>query len=179
MALAGCAARAKPQLPAAPAPPVPQAQPLSVPQTQVELPRPQPFNPDALATAPPVTGPPPAAPPANPQPPQRRPAGPATPPGPKPDSPPTETARPPIQEIVPAAVQQQLQRSAQDHRQQVGQLLAQAQRGKLSVSQQNLVKRINQFVKLSIDAEKAGDMRSADELANRAYILAKELQSGN
>src|ERR1035437_5854211 len=66
MALAGCAARAKPQLPAAPAPPVPQAQPLSVPQTQVELPRPQPFNPDALATAPPVTGPPPAAPPTAP-----------------------------------------------------------------------------------------------------------------
>jgi hypothetical protein len=38
------------------------------------------------------------------------------------------------------------------------------------------VKRIEQFVKLSDEAEVSGNMRQADELADRGLILAKELQ---
>ena len=37
---------------------------------------------------------------------------------------------------------------------------------------------IDQFIKQSEDAETAGDMRKADQLAERAFVLAKELQSG-
>ena len=48
----------------------------------------------------------------------------------------------------------------------------------LTPAEQALVIRINQFVKSSGDAEKNGDLRSADDLASRAHILAKELQSG-
>jgi hypothetical protein len=142
----------------------------------VQLPRPQPLDPAALATMPPAAGLPAAAPPAASKPPQttRHPAAP-----PKPEtSPPAEAARPPIQEILPANLQQQLRRSAQDHRSQAIQLVAQAQRRSLTAAEQALVTRINQFVKSSGDAEKNGDLRSADDLAGRAHILAKELQSG-
>jgi len=165
LGLAGCAARAKPAVtaaaPAAPAPP-PQ---LSIPQTQVELPRPQPLDPDALSTAPPA-----AAPPAANKPPQTT-KRPATPP-------PAEAVRPPIQEILSANEQQRLRGSAQEHRNQALQLVAQAHRRSLTAAEQALVTRINQFVKSSGDAEKNGDLRSADDLAARAHILAKELQNG-
>ena len=176
--LEGCAARAKPPVPAATPPaPTPPPQQLSIPQTQVELPRPQPLDPDSLSTAPPAAAPPAAAPPPTTKPPQttRRQAAPP----PKPDPPPpAETARPPIQEIIPANEQQQLRRSAQDHRSQALQLVAQAQRRSLSAAEQALVTRINQFVKSSSEAERNGELRSADDLAGRAHILAKELQSG-
>ena len=176
--LAGCAARAKPPAPApAPAAPAPPPQPLSIPQTQVELPRPQPFDPHSLSTATPAASPPPAAPPpAITRPPATRRQG---PPPPRPETPPpAEAVRPPIREILPANVQQQLRRSAQDHRSQALQLVAQAQRRSLTAPEQALVTRINQFVQSSGDAEKNGDLRSADDLAGRAHILAKELQSG-
>jgi hypothetical protein len=178
LGLAGCAARAKPPAPAAaPAAPAPPPEPLSIPQTQVELPRPQPLDPGSLSTAPLAAAPPPAAPPPATKPPQtaRRPAAPP----PKPETPPpAEAVRTPIQEILPANVQQQLRRSAQDHRSQALQLVAQARRRSLTAAEQALVTRINQFVKSSGDAEKNGDLRSADDLAGRAHILAKELQSG-
>ena len=178
LGLAGCAARAKPAVPAAaPVAPAPPPEPLSIPQTQVQLPRPQPFDPDSLSTAPPAAALPPAAPPPATKPPQttRRQAAPP----PKPETPPpAEPVRLPIQEILPSNVQQQLRRSAQDHRSQALQLVAQAQRRSLTAAEQALVTRINQFVKSSSDAEKNGDLRSADDLAGRAHILAKELQSG-
>ena len=37
---------------------------------------------------------------------------------------------------------------------------------------------IEQFLKQSTDAEAAGDVRLADQLAERAYVLAKDLQNG-
>jgi hypothetical protein len=177
LGLAGCAARAKPPAPAAaPVAPAPRPEPLSIPQTQVQLPRPQPVDPDSLSTSPAAASPAAAPPTAN-KPPQstRR----QTAPPPKPETPaPAEAARPPIQEILSANVQQQLRRSAQDHRSQALQLVAQAQRRSLTAAELALVTRINQFVKSSGDAEKNGDLRSADDLAGRAHILAKELQSG-
>ena len=175
--LAGCAARAKPPAPAAaPAAPAPPPQPLSIPQTQVQLPRPQPLDPDSLSTALPAAAPPAAAPPAANKPPQTT-RHQAAPP-PKPETPPAEAARPPIQEILSANVQQQLRQSAQDHQRQALQLVAQAQRRSLTAAEQALITRINQFVKSSSEAERTGDLRSADDLAGRAHILAKELQSG-
>ena len=44
--------------------------------------------------------------------------------------------------------------------------------------QRNTVERIRAFVKDSDEAEKRGDMREADALAERAVILMRELQSG-
>jgi len=37
---------------------------------------------------------------------------------------------------------------------------------------------IDSFLKQSTDAETAGDPRLADQLAERAYVLAKDLQNG-
>ena len=182
--LVGCAARAKPiAASATPATPAPPQQPLSAPQTQVDLPRPQAFDPDSLATAPP-----PAAPPAEPPAPSM-PAKPAqqqhsnTGVRPKPETPPpVENTTPPprqqIQEILPANVQQRLRASAGEHRRQAQQLVAEAQRHNLTAQQQALVTRIYQFLKSSDDAETSGDLRSADDFAGRAHTLAKELQSG-
>jgi len=178
--LAGCAARAKQTVAtAAPAVPPQPAPPLSVPQTQVELPRSQPVDPGAFATAPPLPEPvavTPSAPAAPAPKPQRR----TNPAPPKPDAtpPPVEIVRPPIQEIIPVGEQQRLRKSAQDHRREALQLVAQAQRHSLTAAEQALVTRISQFVKSSNDAEKTGDLRSADDLAGRAVILAKDLQSG-
>jgi hypothetical protein len=180
LGLAGCALRAKPPAPAAaPAAPAPPPEPLSIPQTQVQLPRQQPLDQASLATAPPVAAAPPAAPPAPAaKPPQKKNTR-SAPPPPKPETPvPVEEVRPPVREIIPAPEQQQLRRSAQDHRKQALQLIAQAQRRGLTAPEQALVTRINQFVNSSGDAEKNGDLRSADDLAGRALILAKELQSG-
>jgi hypothetical protein len=178
ISLAGCVTAGKPKpVAAVPAPPqpvvaAPAPQPLSIPQTRVDLPAPQPVNPQALATAPPAEPPAPVQPKAAAAPVRRAPA-----PQPKADPQP-EPSRPPIQEILPAEVQKQLQASAQRHKAEIRTLLAQAQRRRLTAAERGAVARINQFVKLSDDAEKSGDMRSADELAERAHILAKELQSG-
>lgn len=179
IALAGCAARAKqPPLPPAPAPP---AAPLSMPQTQVDLPPAQAVNPDALTTAPtppPPTPAPPVAAPPSPSRPARRapvPAANTTAP-PKPDAPP-EAARPPIREILAPEVADQLRKSTQAKLRETRQLLAQAQRRQRNAAEQEKVTRINQFVKLAEDTGQSGDLRQADALAERAVILARELQS--
>jgi hypothetical protein len=157
LCLAGCAARAKPRTANASAATAPQ--PLSIPQTQVALPKPQPVDPDALAAGPPAA---PVETPPAPRPPRSQPA----------------PARPPIQEIVPAAEQKRLQESAQTRKREIRRLLDQAQARRLNGDERNLVSRIQSFVKLSDDAEKRGDMREADALAERAQILSRELQSG-
>ena len=56
-------------------------------------------------------------------------------------------------------------------------MLQQAQARRLNRQQSSLVKRIEQFVKLSDDAEQSGNMREADEFAERALVLARELKS--
>jgi hypothetical protein len=94
------------------------------------------------------------------------------------EQPAPEPARPPIQEILPADVAKQLQASAQKHQADARSLLAAAQRRLLSAGERRKVADIDQFLKQSEQAELSQDMRSADQLAERAYILAKELQSG-
>ena len=179
--LAGCLLSGKPKTVAAPAPPQPAApaappEPLSIPQTHVDLPAPQTVVPEALATAPPEQPAPqvqvkPAAPPPKPaQSPVQQ---------PKPvDQPPPEPLRPPIQEILPAEVENTLKKQLQEHKEGTEALLAGAGRRNLNGNERRMEALIKQFLTQSAQAETTGDLRSADRLAERAYILAKELQSG-
>lgn len=187
--LAGCVLRSKPKtaaMPPAPKPtpaaaaPAPPPEPLSIPQTQVQLPPPQPVNPDALAV--PATEP---APEAAAPPPRSRRSGTPNPPPPKPEAaapvgPPVPAVepRPPIQEMVPAAEQKQLQDSADARKREIQEWLNSRGRKRLTRQQQTTVDRMRAFVKDSDAAERRGDMREADALAEHAQILLRELQGG-
>lgn len=190
LSLASCVLRGKPKAaitpPAAPQPvahtaPAPPPQPLSIPQTQVELPPPQPVTPEALATA--VRADAPAEAPSAPKPPRRTgqavsAAKPETPATAAPSPQPTEE-RPPIQEILAPMELKRLQDAAQGAKGQIRQLLSQAEhRRRLNGDELNLVKRITEFVKLSDEAEKGGDMRAAADLAEKALVLARGLSGG-
>ncbi len=184
MVLAGCTLRSKPAKaavpPSAPKPvakaaPAPPPPPLSIPQTHVELPKPQPVDPAALVTetAPPDPPPVAAAPPRIRRSPP--PSQPVTPPAAA--LPPPEPARETVQEIVPAAEQKRLQDEARARRLEVSQILSQLGR-QVTGSQRSKTAMIRNFLALSEEAEKHNDLRQADSFAERAQILAKELQSG-
>jgi hypothetical protein len=185
--LAGCFLQGKQPVaqttPAAPAPaakaaPAPQA--LSAPQTQVELPAPQPVSEAALAAGDvPQDEPEPAAP----QRPARRSVGPpvinsghSEPPATPPAA--AEEARPPIQEVLTADERKRLQDSAGERKRDIRRLVDLARRRQLNAHETSAITRIEGLVKLSDDAEAKGDMREADALAERALVLAKDLDSG-
>jgi len=193
--LTGCPLRTKQSaaknLPPAPQPvakaePAPPPAQLSVPQTQVELPPPQPVDPDAVAAAQLPAGEPaepPSAPPRNPS---RRRSTASTPSTPKPEPeaaappatpPPAENAAP-IQEILPPSEQKRYQEAADNQKRDIRQWLDQARARRLSRTEASRKKTIESLVKLSDQAEALGDMRQAAEIAERAWILAKDLQSG-
>jgi len=174
--------------PVARAPP----QPLSTPQTDVQLPPAQPVDPQALAVAPVPEEPAgtstaPRAPRRTVGPPaivQQRPepaAQPATTaPAAATTAPPaTEETRPPIGEIVPPNEMKRLQDSADGRKREIKQLLDQARGRGLTRHEQSVISRIESFVKLSDQAEAKGDMREADALAERALVLAKDLTGGH
>jgi hypothetical protein len=191
--LAGCSLRGKPAKsvvpPVAPKPviapaPTPPPPALSIPQTRVELPKPQLVDPAALATDPTPPEPPeapPAAVPARPRranpaaaQPARQPASqPVTPAA----APPAET-RETFQEIVSPAELKRLQDRALARRREANQILDQLGRRQLTGAEQNVAATIRNFLALSEEADKHNDQRQADALAERAQILAKELQSG-
>jgi hypothetical protein len=188
VALTGCVLSGKPKVPApvvpvaakpaavpAPAPPPPA---LSIPQTQVDLPRPQPLDPAALsADTPPVAEQVVELPaPSRPPPARRTPATVA--PAPPLAVPAPEPAAPQIQEIVPAAEATRLKEQAQARRRDVQQMLDQLGRRQLNSAQQGVVTNIRSFLVSSGDAEKRGDMKLADALADRAQILARDLING-
>ena len=185
---------AKPAPAPSPAPPPP---PLSTPQTQAELPKPQFLDPAALAPeAPPQPQVETAEPPSNSRPaggrrptgagtgtqsaPATAPAG--TPPGGTPPattpSPEPATPQTPIQEIVPVAEAKRLQDLAQSRRRDVQQMLDQLARRQLNPTQKSTITNINSFLASSVDAERRGDMKLADQMADRAQILAKDLING-
>jgi outer membrane biosynthesis protein TonB len=178
--LAGCALQAKkPATPAAPAAPAPVAvkppappPPLSIPQTQVEIPPPQPVSEEALAAgqAPPDE-PEPIAPPR----PVKR-SAPAANPRPE-ASPAEEPARAPIQEVLSFAERKQLQDSTAERKREIRHLVDLARSRRLNSHELSVVTRIEGLVKLSGDAEAKGDLREADALAQRALVLAKDLDS--
>ena len=190
--LAGCSLRGKPAksavVPAAPKPvvaPAPAAPPpaLSIPQTRVELPKPQPVDPSALITEPrppELPEPPPAAAPARPRrtsPAASQPASPAAAAPAAAATPPPET-RETFQEIVSPAELKRLQDQGLARRREANQILDQLGRRQLTGAEQKVAATIRNFLALSEEAEKHNDPRQANSLAERAQILAKELQSG-
>ena len=183
--LASCTLRGKPKAvlpPPAPAPVVAPApapappSPLSIPQTQVELPAPQPVDPAALVveTAPPVPEPEPQ--PAAPT--RSRRTTPAVSPAPSAATPPPEQPRETFREVVSPAEAKRLTDQAQNRKREVLQILDQlSKRSTLTQAQKNVMATIRNFLSLSDEAEKHTDPRQADSFAERAQILAKELQS--
>jgi len=157
-------------------------EPLSIPQTQVRLPRPQPIDPEALAT-PPVSLPSePSAPrpshrakkiPA-PQPPAAAPA--KTEPAENAEAPPaaTETARPRIEPVLPAEQRRQLMEDVSSRLHQVDQILNRASARKLT-DEKDTVESIHNFENLSRQALDRGDTQLASGLADRALALAQGL----
>ena len=89
-----------------------------------------------------------------------------------------EPERAPIQEIVPADERKRYQESADASKREIRQLLEQAKSHRLTTDQKKVVTRVQAFVTQSDDAEKRGDMRQADALAERGLVLAKELAGG-
>ena len=185
LSMAGCVLSGKPKTaavapqpqPAAQPKPAPPPEPLSIPQTQVQLPPPQPVNMEALnvPTPPETVEPAPA-----PKPVRRTPAG-SQAPKPEVVAPvvlPAEPERAPIQEIVPADEKRRYQESADASKREIQQLLEQARAHRLTTDQKKMVTRVHAFVTQSDDAEKRGDMRQADALAERGLVLAKELGGG-
>jgi hypothetical protein len=182
VALAGCVLRGKPVKTAAvpatpkpaatPAPAAPPPAPLSIPQTHVALPTPQPLDPAAFDVEP-IPEPPPTIP----APPRSHRASPpaATPPT---VATPVPEPRETVQEIVPPAELKHLKELVQARRQEVDRILGQVGRRPTTKARQSAIATIRSFLTLSVDAENHNDMRQADGFAERAQILAKELQSG-
>jgi hypothetical protein len=177
-----------------PAEPAVRPEPLSIPQTQTQLPPPQPITPEALATvqSPPQTPEAQTTPATNSRPLRR--TGPVA--GPKPESAvgpavagqsATAQAAPPttptpdtepraiVQEIIPPAELKQLQESVAARKQEIRKVLDAVQSRQLTHDQRASVLRIQSFLQQSEDAEKKNDWRQANTLSERAQVLAKEL----
>src|SRR5262249_36176349 len=103
---------------------------------------------------------------------------PAETPLPPPATVPQPPDRPAIQEILPAAQQKQFLDRAAQNRGQARAILEQVRGQRLSNDMNSKRASIEEFLKLSEDAEKRGDARSADAQAERAFLLARELQGG-
>jgi hypothetical protein len=197
LTLAGCVLRGKQtakavSVPPAPVPavkpPSPPPQPLSISQPHPILSEAQPISPEALATIqklePPVEAPSAqgARTARRPQGPKEAPPKPETPPvqaqtPPAPEPAPPEQPRPAVQELVSPAESKRLQDFAHNRRQEVAKALDQLQSHALTNEQRTQTNRIRSFLQLSDEAEKRGDMRQADALAERAQDLMRELQS--
>jgi hypothetical protein len=158
---------------------------LSTPQTNVELPPPQPVPKEALEPPrmpqPEVAAPAQQAAKPKPRPPRTETAAPAqTPAPPPPATTETEAPRTPIQEIVPAEDQKRLQEEAAQCKREIQQHLEaiQAQGRRLKAREQQTQKFIESFLKQSGEAEARGDYKAAAELAQRGLALARELTGG-
>ena len=194
LALAGCTARGNPQA-KTPAPPSPSAarpaqaetrpaepagEPLSIPQTQVRLPKAQPIDPEALATQPVIL---PDPPPVNPSVPRARraptaaQAKPETPPDVTADvTHPAETPRPRIEPLLPADERRQLIEETDKRLRQAEDLVDRLSARALNNDQRSAVERIRSFTKQSRQALDRSETQQAVELANRALLLAQELE---
>jgi hypothetical protein len=165
---------AKPEPPPAPA----ANEPLSTPQTQVRLPSPQPIDSEALAT-PQIYVPEPSTAPSTRK---RRPSPQqATVAAPKPDSaetdapPAPEATRPAIEAVLPADQRRQMTEDISSRLKEVEQALGRAAARGLTDAQKNSVETIRTFQHLSYQALEQGDIQKASGLADRALLLAQEL----
>lgn len=193
LSLAGCVLNGKQKNAAAtPAPPQPTApatppEPLSIPQTTVELPPTQTPDPDAFNTvqpaepSTPAQNKPPAVKPAprntggnnTPSSPATLPKTPETQAAPEPAAEPT---RAPLQELLPAEEQTRLKDSVHLNQAEARKVINSS--NPKNSNQRRTKAEIVQFLKQSEQAELNGDLRLASTFAERASLLAKELQSG-
>lgn len=155
------------------------AEPLSIPQTQVQLPRLQPIPPDAVATLPAASLPEAPALPRSPRSGRRAPAAstakPEAPAEAAEELPAAEAQRPPVQPILPPDERRQLIEEIATRLRETNDLLGQVTDRRLSGEQKSAVSRIRSFVKLSQQALERGDTQQAGALADRALLLAQEL----
>jgi len=193
VALAGCALQAKKgkdTTPASVVPPsagnvatsVPKPEPLSTPQTHVDLPPDQQLNPESLAVETTPPSPPPAAAPvpaptAHRNPPAPTPAKPDTT-APAATEPPPSTPRPAIQEALPDTERNRLLESAKAKRSVVRAWLDSPAAQHLNAQGKRTRGTIEQMLKRSEEAEKHSDAATAAQLADRAAVLMQELQNG-
>jgi hypothetical protein len=184
MVLAGCTLRGKPKAVVPPIAPKPAATPapapappppLSIPQTHVELPKPQPVDPAALVVD--ITPREPEPEPQTAVPTRSRRTTPASTPTPPAATPPPEAPRETFREMVSPSESKRLMDQALNRRREANQILDQlSKRSTLTPAQKNVISTIRNFLTLSDEAEKHNDPRQADSFAERAQILAKELQ---
>ncbi len=80
--------------------------------------------------------------------------------------------------MLPADERKRLQDSAAESKREIRRLVELLRGRHLDAHEASVVTRIEGLVKLSDDAEAKGDMREADALAERALVLAKDLESG-
>jgi hypothetical protein len=162
--------------------PVP-SEPLSIPQTQVRLPSPQPLDPEAVVSPPPST---PAGTSAART--AGRPKKPTPPPTAAPSKPeavetaeaPAATEAPPrrIEPVLPDEQRRRLNEDIVSRLREVDQLLGRIAARTPSDKEKESVERIRSFKDLSFQALERGDTQQANGLADRALLLAKEMLRG-
>ena len=193
LALAGCSLRGDPQA-KTPAPPAPSAarpaqaetrpadsagELLSIPQTQVRLPKAQPIDPEALATQPVMLpDPPPVNTTARPlrRPPTAAPAKPEPPDATADTTHPAETQRARIEPLLPADERRQLIEETDKRLRQAEEMVDRLSLRPLNNEQRSAVDRIRSFTKQSRQALDRSETQQAVELADRALLLAQELE---
>ena len=154
--------------------------PISVPQTQVTLPNPQPIQAEAQSV-PKVDSPPAAAPASQPVKPRSPPAAPraeprqqtAGQPGPAP--PPATASRRRIRPMESAAERGRLMGEITTRQRQVQDNLAKARNRQLSDAEKGAIERIRAFLEQAETALKNQDLQQAAALSNRALLLSQDL----
>jgi outer membrane biosynthesis protein TonB len=161
---------------AVPPPTPPSNEPLSIPQTQVKLPAPQPVAAEADATPP--TPPEPPAPRQKPRKPQPRQAT-ASSSKPEPvettDAPATDLPPRRMEPVLPEEQRRQRIEEISNRLHEVDEILTRVIARGLSESQKRAAERIRNFATRAYQAKDQGDIKTASGLADRALLLAQEL----
>jgi hypothetical protein len=156
------------------------AEPLSVPQTAVRLPPPQPIPPEAIppeepGPAPVEAAPVPPRPAAKPRPAPATP--PLTPPAPAANTAPAN-AGPQLRPLFTAEQARQLNRQIDDSLADAQRRLDQARSRGPDRDRAAAIERVRTFVEQAQQARRAGDLNRAKSLAERAAALASDLVKG-
>jgi len=159
--------------------PVP-AEPLSIPQTQVRLPEPQPIDPESVVTPSIPAEPSPARSKKRRAAPQAATAAPAKP---EPvetaaEAPPTEAPPRRMEPVLPEGQRLQRIQDITAHLKEVEQTLARVATQSPSESQKRTVDQIRNFVTQAYAARDEGDIQKASGLADRALLLVQDLARG-
>jgi hypothetical protein len=161
---------------AEPPPSPPSNEPLSIPQTQVRLPDPQPIADGAVVVPP--TPPEPAATQQKPRRPRPRQAT-ASSSKPEPaettDTPPADLPPRRMEPVLPEEQRRQRIEEISNRLHEVDQTLTRVIARGLSESQKHAVERIRNFATRAYQAKDQGDIKTASGLADRALLLAQEL----